>query len=211
MNKLTEHFFTTSTNIFTQADIKMAVSGSTYSSHGLIKRAIANGEILNIRRGLYCLAPKYQKKTLSVYSLAEKIYGPSYISLETALSYHGWLPDAVYACTNVSYRHAKEFATPLGIFSYKPVPQHTLYIDVERRVDKSGNVFFMATPAKALVDYMYIHHLSWQGITEAIISLRIEEDDLTSIKRRELTALASNYNNGRIKRFLSGWMEALTT
>jgi len=209
MNKLTEHFFTTSTNVFTQVDVAMAIGGSPYSYHGLIKRAIANGEILNIRRGLYCLAPKYQKNPISVYDLAEQVYGPSYISLETALSYHGWIPEAVYACTSVSYHSAKEFTTPLGVFSYTPVPQHTFYFDVERQEGKNGNAFFMATPAKALADYVYVHHLNWKGITDATMSLRIEEEDLASVNPQELSNLLDNYKNGRIKQFLTGWLEVL--
>ena len=209
MNKLTEHFFTASTNVFTQVDVATAIGGSPYSYHGLIKRAIANGEILNIRRGLYCLAPKYQKKPLSVYSLAEQIYGPSYISLETALSYSGWIPEAVYTCTSVCYRSAKEFATPLGMFSYKPVPQHTFYAEVERQKDKDGNVFFIATPAKALADYIYLHRLNWRGISDAMMSLRIDEEELLSVKQQELSRLLDNYKNGRIKRFLTGWLEVL--
>lgn len=209
MNKLTEHFFTTSTNVFTQIDVAMAIGGSPYSYHGLIKRAIANGEILNIRRGLYCLAPKYQKTPISVYCLAEQVYGPSYISLETALSYHGWIPEGVYACTSTGYHTAKKFTTPLGIFSYNPAPQHTFYLDVERQKAKNENVFFMATPAKALADYVYVHHLNWKSISEAEMSLRIEKEDLASVQPQELSKLRDNYKNGRVKQFLTGWLEVL--
>ena len=206
MNRLTERFFQASSGVFTQADVVMAIEGSNFSRHGLIKRAIADEEILNIRRGLYCLAPKYQKRPVSVYGLAQSIYGPSYISLETALSYHGWIPEAVYACTCVSYRNAKEFETPLGIFSYKRVPQRTFYCGVERCEDKNGNVFFMASAAKALADYVYIHRLNWTSIDEAA-SLRIDLQDLVSVKPQELSELMENYSNGRVKRFLTGWLK----
>ena len=209
MNRLTKQFFKASTGIFTQAEVSVAIDGSDFSCHGLIKRAMAGGEILNIRRGLYCLAPQYQKKPISIYGLSQYIYGPSYISLETALSYHGWIPEAVYACTCVSYRNAREFKTPLGIFSYKRVPQKTFYAGVERCVDSNGNVFFMASPAKALADYVYAHRLSWPGINDATASLRIEPDDLAVIKAQELSDLAENYTNGRVKRFLVGWKETL--
>jgi predicted transcriptional regulator of viral defense system len=209
MNKLTEYFFTAAVNVFTQADVAIALGGSPYSYHGLIKRAIAHGEILNIRRGLYCLAPKYQKKPISVYELAEHIYGPSYISLETALSYHGWIPEAVYTCTSVCYNSAREFTTPLGIFSYKPIPQHTFYFAVERQPDKDSNVFFMASAAKALADYVYLHRLDWTGITEATQSLRIEEADLRSVTPQELFTLRGNYKNSRVKQFLTEWSEVL--
>ena len=97
MNRLTEQFFQAPTGVFTQSDVAVSVDGTDFSRHGLIKRAMAGGEILNIRRGLYCLAPEFQKKPISVYGLAEKVYGPSYIRTETALSYHGVIPEAVYA------------------------------------------------------------------------------------------------------------------
>ena len=211
MNKLTERFFGASSGVFTQADVALAIDRSDFSRHGLVKRAMAGGEILNIRRGLYCLAPKYQKKPISVYGLAQRVYGPSYISLETALSYHGWIPEAVYACTCVSYRNGKEFETPLGVFSYERVPQRTFYFDVERREDGNGNVFLMASPAKALSDYVYARRLNWTSIDEAAASLRIDAGDIGTVEPQELSGLIENCANGRVKRFLTGWLEALRT
>ena len=206
MNRLTEHFFQSSTGVFTQSDVAASIDGTNFSRHGLIKRAIANGEILNIRRGLYCLAPEFQKKSISMYSLAETVYGPSYISMETALSYHGWIPEAVYTCTCASFRNGREFKTPLGVFSYRRVPQHTFFLGVERCKDENGHVFFMASPAKALTDYLYIHRLNWTGLEKPIGSLRIDEDQPARITAEELKALLDNYSNGRIKRFLAAWL-----
>ena len=209
MNKLTGQFFEASTGIFTQTDVAMAIDGTDFSRHGLIKRAMANGEILNIRRGLYCLAPKFQKKPISVYGLAERVYGPSYISMEMALNYHSWIPEAVYTCTCASFGIGKDFDTPLGIFSYKRVPQQTFYSSDERCEDENGNVFFMASPVKALADYVYIHRLRWTGIDEATENLRIDAEDLADVNPQGLSDLIGNYNNGRVKQFLIGWLEAL--
>lgn len=206
MNRLTKQFFKAPTGVFTQSDIAALIEGTDFSRHGLIKRAIAAGEILNIRRGLYCLAPEYQKKPVSVYSLAQRVYGPSYLSMETALSHHGWIPEAVYACTCASFGNSKKFATPLGVFSYQRVPQQTFFHGVQRCSDEHGNVFFMASPAKALVDYLYVHQLHWTGIAEPIGSLRIDEDELACVTTAELEALLDNYRNGRVKRFLTGWL-----
>jgi predicted transcriptional regulator of viral defense system len=210
MNRITQHFFNAPTGVFTQPEVAVAINGSDFSRHGLVKRALANGEILDIRRGLYCLAPRYQKKPVSVYGLAQRVYGPSYISLETALSYHGWIPEAVYACTCVSYGRAKEFTTPLGLFSYKRVPQRIFYAGVERCVDPDGNTWFMASPAKALADYVYVHRPSWTTVAEASASLRIEADELTSPPPDQLDVLADNYLNRRVRRFLASWKEALS-
>jgi predicted transcriptional regulator of viral defense system len=206
MNKLTECFFRTSAGVFTQSDVAALVDGTDFSRHGLIKRAMSAGEILNIRRGLYCLAPEFRKKPISTYSLAERVYGPSYISMETALSYHGWIPEAVYACTCASFGNSKEFETPLGVFSYKRVPQHAFFLGVDRCNDEHGNVFFMASPAKALADYLYVHQLNWTRLEEAIGSLRIDGDELVRVTAEELEALRNNFSNGRVKRFLTGWL-----
>ena len=210
MNRLTEHFVRNSTPVFSQADVAVSIGGSDYSRHGLIKRAMASGEILNIRRGLYCLAEPYRKKPISVYSISQHVYGPSYVSLETALSYHGWIPEAVFACTCASYHNAKEFDTPLGVFSYKRVPQKAFFTAVERCVDQNTNVFFMASPVKALADYVYVRRLTWTGIDAAIGSLRIEPEQLTAVDAQALTELADNCSNGRVRRFLNSWHEALT-
>lgn len=210
MNRLTECFFQKPTSVFAQPEVALALGGSAFSRHGLVKRALANGEILNVRRGLYCLAPRYQKRPVSLYALAQRIYGPSYVSLETALSYHGWIPEAVYACTCASHGNAKEFRTPLGIFSYKRVPQRVFYAGVERYVDPDGNVFFMASPAKALADYVYVHRPNWAGIDEASESLRIESDDWAAVAPEQLDGLAGNYANHRVTCFLASWKERLS-
>ncbi len=206
MNRLTKQFFRAPTGVFTLSDVAASFEGTDFSRYGLIKRAMSAGEILNIRRGLYCLAPEFQKKPVSVYSLAQRIYGPSYISMETALSYHGWIPEAVYACTCASFGNSKEFETPLGVFSYKRVPQDTFFLGVERYSDENGNVIFMASPAKALVDYLYIHQLNWTRIDEPTSSLRIDEVELSCVTAEELEVLINNYSNGRVKRFLNGWL-----
>ncbi len=206
MNRLTKQFFRAPTGVFTQSDVAVSIDGTNFRRHGLIKRAISGGEILNIRRGLYCLAPEFMKRPISIYSLAEKIYGPSYISMETALSYHGWIPEAVYSCTCACFGNSKEFKTSLGIFSFTRVPQHTFFLGVERCTDKDGNVFFMATPAKALTDYLYVHQLNCTNINELIDRLRVDEDELIGVTVEELEKLLGNYRNGRVRRFLNGWL-----
>jgi predicted transcriptional regulator of viral defense system len=211
MNRLTEHFFQASANIFSQQEVVTAIEGTFFSQHGLIKRAIAGGEILNLRRGLYCLAPKFQKSPLSSFSLAQRILGPSYISLESALGYHGWIPEAVYACCCISSKNSKEYKTPLGIFSYKHIPQQALFAGVQRLTDKENNTFYMASPAKALADYIYIHKKKWTTLEDASEDLRIEPEELYSIQPAEIDLLATNYSNKRVKQFLSIWEKAISS
>jgi predicted transcriptional regulator of viral defense system len=189
---------------FTTQELAALFPGSEDRRYGLVKRALTSGEIIRIRRGLYCLAPKYQRKGINLYALAQLVYGPSYVSLESALSWHGWIPEAVHAVTSASFKKAKEFTTPLGVFSYDRVPQQVFYTQVERLTDASGNVFLMATPLKALVDYVYVHKRDWTGIKPAISSLRTEPEELEQVTGDTLEALTRNYSNSRVKRFLEG-------
>jgi predicted transcriptional regulator of viral defense system len=189
---------------FTTQDLAALFPGSEDRRYGLVKRALASGEIIHIRRGLYCLAPQYRKKSLNLYALAQYIYGPSYISLESALSWHGWIPESVHAITSASFKKAKEFRTPLGFFSYERVPQWVFYAQVERRTDDAGNVFLMATPWKALADYVYVRKRDWTGIEPVVDSLRVEPEDLAQTTREALETLTDNYASARVKRFLEG-------
>ncbi len=211
MNRLTAHFFQSPSGVFTQADIAAVLEGSAYSRHALLKRALANGEILGIRRGLYCLAPRYQKKPVSVYAVSQRVYGPSYVSMESALHYHGWIPEAVQVCTCASYGNAREFNTPLGVFLYRRVPQRVFYVGVERVVDPSGNVFFMASPVKAMADYLYVHKPDWDKVSDAAESLRIEPEDLDAISITQIEVLSHNYSNRRVQHFLASWKKELTS
>jgi len=210
MNKVPERVFERLPwSQFTTQDLAVLFPGSEDRRYGLVKRALASGEIIRIRRGLYCLAPKYQKKSVNLYALAQHVHGPSYVSLESALSWHGWIPEAVHAVTSVSFKKSREFKTPLGVFSYDRVPQRVFYSEVERLADASGNVFLMARPLKALADYVYVRKRDWAGIEAMASDLRIEPEELEQITGGMLDALSGNYCDPRVKRFLERLKEDL--
>ncbi|MCX5645217.1 MAG: hypothetical protein NTZ17_11125 [Phycisphaerae bacterium] len=205
MNKLTERVLGTMPWCqFTGQDVATLFPGSENRRYGLVKRAIAAGEIVHIRRGLYCLASRHQQKSMNLYALAQHVYGPSYISLESALGWHGWIPEAVHAITSASFKKSKEFRTPLGIFSYDRVPQRVFYTEVERLVDASGNVFLMASPLKALADYVYVRKKDWTGIEPVVGSLRVEPEEFEQVTRATLEALIGNCSHSCVRRFLEG-------
>lgn len=203
MNKLTEKIFENAPyGYFTSQDVATLFPESEDKRYGLVKRAIASNEIIHIRRGLYCLASKYQKKKINLYALAQHIYGPSYVSLESALSWHGWIPEAVYTLTSVSSGKSKEFKSPLGAFSYSCVPQVVFYTGVERLADGAGNIFLMATPMKALADYVYVNKKDWAGLKPAVESLRIEPEEFESVTSEDIDTLIENYTSRRVQKFL---------
>src|SRR4029078_3603029 len=109
-------------------DIDLLFNGTPNSRYSKVKRMIAYGKLIHIKRGLYCLADKMDY--LNLFELAQYIYGPSFISLESALQFHNLIPETVYTTTSVIGKRAKEFETPLGLFSYLTVPRENLYTEV---------------------------------------------------------------------------------
>ena len=196
--------------VFTHTEVVLLAGGSPQRVYSLVKRAIRAGEILHIRRGLYCLAPRYLRRPLSVMALAQRLHGPSYISLESALSRHGLIPEAVYSIMSVCGKRSCTFDTPVGLFQYVRVPQATLYQQVERIVEPGGEAVFLATPAKALADYVYTRKLDWTTTEPLVVSLRIEPDRLGEIDLDSIDALLANYNSRRVRRFLKGLKKELT-
>ena len=103
----------------------------------LLKRAVASREIWRLRRGLYCLSDRYTQGRVNPLELAQRIHGPSYVSLETALSHHGWIPEGVQAVTSATLGRSRTFETPVGLFSFTRVPQRRFLAGV-RRVSTDG-------------------------------------------------------------------------
>lgn len=184
----------------TELDLEAIFDKAPDSRHGKVKRFLAKGYLTHVRRGLYCLT---EKTKLNPFELAQYIYGPSYISLESALSYHGLIPEAVYTTTSVSTKRAKEFKTPLGVFSYQPLPLANFYMEVSR-ITENDSVFYMAKPWKAICDYVYCYKKNWQNLMPLEESLRIDLESLPVLNDETLALLNEYYHHSRIECFLKG-------
>jgi hypothetical protein len=172
---------------------------------GLLKRAVQAGEIMRIRRGLFCLDRRFLSAPPHSLALAQIVYGPSYLSMETALSWHGWIPEAVHAVVSTGLGRSREFATPLGTYVFQRVPQQSLMAGVERVSETAAHVsYFMARPLKALADYVYTHQCDWVSAEPLRESLRIEIDALESLTRADFDELDGQYRARRVARFLHG-------
>lgn len=187
------------TDVFTDTEVSSLVQGSPNARYGLVKRAIGNGDIIQLRRGVYGLGRRYQRQQLNLFELAQKIYPPSYVSVESALSYHGWIPEAAYTVTSISAKRTSEFETPVGLFSYTRIPRFS-FMGVERVVE-GRSIFLMASPTKAIIDYVCVHKIERGGIRELAAGLRIEEEHLRQLSGELFMKLVDLYRNKRVTRF----------
>jgi len=94
-----------------------------------------------------------------LFEIANKIFNPSYISLEMALSYYRLIPESVYVVTSVSSRKPYKYATPVGEFTYRKIKPGLFF--GHDLVDYTDKRFKIATIEKAVLDYFYLNpHIS---------------------------------------------------
>lgn len=208
MSKLVERIKAFIPNdFFTDAELMRILPKSANSRYGLVKRAIASGGIVRIRRGLYALSKKHQRTGIDLFEVAQVIYAPSYISLESALSYHGWIPEAVRTTTSVCRNRSKEFTTPFGVFSYSRMPKYN-YIGIDR-IGSGRSLFLMAEPTRALIDLVFVYKKDWEGTDPLLSSLRIEPQILEKIDIETLKQLKKEKLGRRVNCFIDGLMKDL--
>lgn len=117
-----------------------------------ISELIKNGDLISLKKGLYIPGVKTDFAGPELFVIANHLWGPSYVSLESALSYWGLIPERVYEVSSITIKVSKKYKTPKGRFNYRfmPSPYYSFGI---RSVELSpGQVAVMATPEKALCD-----------------------------------------------------------
>jgi len=110
-----------------------------------------DGKIIRLKRGLYVASPDETGKVLNRYLIANHIYGPSYVSLQTALRHYGLIPEQVHLIQSLTTKHSRSFATPVGNFDYEMCNKDYFPIGVRLEAENDVN-YLIATPEKALCD-----------------------------------------------------------
>lgn len=175
--------------------------GTAHSKHGRLKRAVQQGVLIRLKRGFYLLGEKLREKSWHPFEAAQFLYGPSYISLESALAYHGLIPEAVRVITSVTINRTKHFQNSVGYFQYYHLPEDNFFVEVVR-VTEADNVFFIASPWKALFDYMFCYKKSWKNLEDARDDLRLDLAELPLIEEETLSRLKNFYHQYRLSKFI---------
>lgn len=190
---------------FREIDLANLLNISATQRHAAVNRAMSKGELIRLRRGLYVLSPEFLQQPFSQLYLANHIVPHSVVSAESALSYHGWIPEHVTMVTSVcaTGRH-KHFSTPYGEFIYHKTPvelRHFLSgVDI---VKIDSRPVWIAKPLRALLDYVYWHkepNPDFDFVTE---SLRIEPENLLSLEAVDFSKLEQLYSLKKILVFLN--------
>ncbi len=170
-----------------------------------ISRLLAEGDILKIKKGLYLLAGEYRTAPVSKPLLANLIYGPSYVSLDFALSYYGLIPEGVFEISSMTPKRGKYYDTPLGRFTYTHSFESLYGIGVVSEENADGSSFLIASPEKALCDKVFFtKKLSAFSVKTMRLflteDLRIDLDDLVGL---DLSIIAQCCDSGHKVRQLT--------
>ncbi len=159
-----------------------------------ITRLIRNGEIVRLKKGLYCRPDALSVGGLHRGVIANLLYGPSYVSLQTALSAYGMIPEAVVHVTSITTGTAKRHDTPLGTYVYRAVRAEYYWRGVRLVGDEPFERHLCASPEKALADIVYFTpglETHRDVRTFLLDDMRIDEDALSGLDADALAQIAA--------------------
>jgi hypothetical protein len=169
-----------------------------------ISGMLAKGDIVRVKKGLYILGESLRRRPFCRELLANLIYGPSYVSLEYALHYHGLTPERVEAITSVTCGRSRTFDSPVGTFSYRMIPMKAFRTGMDQVELDDGRSFLIAIPEKALADRIVADRGA--GISTQkelhnylLADLRIDPANLRGLDPIRLTEIARHYRSRRVK------------
>lgn len=159
------------------------------------------GKIYQLRRGLYALAPPFQKVQPHPFLVANRLVRGSYVSLQSALAFYGLIPELVPVTTSVGPGRRHRRSTPLGAYDF-----HYLKRDLRmgaRWVDLGeGQAAFVASPEKALLDL--VHQVAGGDQVEYLEQLRLQHLDQLDLDL--LDQLAADCGKPKLER-AAAWIQ----
>ncbi|MBI3761247.1 MAG: hypothetical protein HY260_05220 [Chloroflexi bacterium] len=153
------------------------------------------GRLYQLRRGLYALAPPFQKVKPHPFVVANRLIGGSYVSCQSALAHYGLIPEHVPVTTSITTARPARWDTPLGVYEFRHVK--TALLRGYRLTELgAGQKAFVATPEKALLDLIYLQ--SGGDAPEYLKELRLQH--LESLDLDELRRQADLAKSAKLRR-----------
>jgi predicted transcriptional regulator of viral defense system len=163
-----------------------------------LTRWTSSGKIYQLRRGVYSLAPPYQKVAPHPFLVANRLMPGSYISLQSALAYYGLIPEIVPVTTSVTTRRQNRWENPLGVYVFRYLQESYMfgYQHIEVAPDQMA---FVAEAEKALLDLIYL--TPGADSKEYLIELRLQNTERLDLEK--LTRFAERMDKPKLLRVVS--------
>lgn len=174
--------------VFTPREFQDIFAVSKNTASVFLSNNINSNLFVKLRNNFYIL--KDTRPSLSL--IANRLYRPSYISLESALSFYEIIPETVYGITSVSTKATREFASEIGIFSYQKIKKEA-FIGYQLK-NVHGENIFIADAEKALADYLYFVDLKKVSLNDRLY--------LKNINKKKLMGYISVFNRKSLKKLI---------
>lgn len=167
--------------VFSGQDFQAVTRASEVAAKFMLIRYTKKGLLRKLKRGLYVSTNRMP----SPWSIANQLYRPSYLSLESALSYYGLIPESVFSVTSVTTKTTREFETEDRLYVYRTIKRRAF--GGYRSVEISGEPVMIAEPEKAVADYLYFVFLKKASLNERL--------SLSGVKARKLRNYLRAFEN----------------
>jgi predicted transcriptional regulator of viral defense system len=138
------------------------------------------GKVIRLRQGYYTF-PSAKEDADAPFYFANKLYAPSYVSLYSALSFYGMIPEGVVQLTSITSKKTAFFENPIGQFSYRSVKPELMfgYTIEKSNLHKQWSVL-LAFPEKALLDLLYLnpHYKTAEDLKELRLDIDFMQEEL---------------------------------
>ena len=154
--------------------------------------------IKKLKRGFYYFID--QKDDITSYEIAFYMYQPSYISMESALSIYGLIPEMIFAITSLSAKANRKVQNDFGLFIYRHINSRLFfaYIPIETKFGK----YLLAEPEKALLDYFYLNLGKINNIDD-IKELRINTYELSKLNKAKIKKYLKVFKIKKLEKMIS--------
>lgn len=201
--------------VFKNIPVNTATIASLYPNIKSANRKVAllerSGRIIRLKRGLYVVAPQESGVLLSQYLISNILYGPSYVSKLTALREYGLIPERVEVVESMTTHLTVSFHNPAGHYEYYHCSKEYYPIGITQR-EEEGVTYMIATPEKALCDYIVTTpRLPLRFITDTYVFL--EEDmriDMDAFREMDVDIFRACAAVGKKQQAINNLIKLLT-
>jgi len=159
------------------------------------------GLLIPLKKGLYILNELDRKTNISREYIANQLVFPSYLSLEYALSFHGFIPERVFQVTSITSKKTTEFVNSYGTFVYRNLKSE-LFFGYTNLQDENDLQIFMAEKEKAFLDFLYLNlsQINPDNLNFLEESYRFE--NLDELDKSRLVNYSEKFQSKKLIRFI---------
>lgn len=193
--KVQEKLIERGISIFSPLEFRRIFNVKKSAASFFINYHLKSGLFIKLKNGLYAL----RIRPPSEFEIANRVYTPSYVSLEYAMMYHGIIPESVYTITSVTTKPTREFIINNLSYTFSKIKKNAFSGYLRKSSD--GNIVLIATPEKALVDYLYFVDLGKKLVNDRLDVSKLSKSKLIKyaklFKRNSLVKLVNKIYDQR--------------